>query len=91
MQSPPQIKKPPKGYRNPLKAFFTPPPGKIFHGQLQKDRVMLWGYLGAGFTFGQKDSVFRKECPYIVCVRNGSKLSISAINLHSGASPKSYD
>jgi hypothetical protein len=41
MRSPPQIQKPPKGYRNPLKAFFTPPSGKFFHDFLQKVRVVL--------------------------------------------------
>jgi hypothetical protein len=41
MGSPPQIQKPPKGYRNPLKAFFTPPSGKFFHDFLQKVRVVL--------------------------------------------------
>jgi hypothetical protein len=35
------MQKPPKGYRNPLKAFFTPPSGKFFHDFLQKVRVVL--------------------------------------------------
>jgi hypothetical protein len=41
IRSPPQTKKPPKGYRNPSKAFFTPPSGKFFHDFLQKVRVVL--------------------------------------------------
>jgi hypothetical protein len=39
--SPPQIQKPPKGYRNPSEASFTPPSGKFFHDSLQKVRVVL--------------------------------------------------
>jgi hypothetical protein len=39
--SSPQAQKPPKGCRNPLKAFFTPPSGKFFHDYLQKVRVVL--------------------------------------------------
>jgi hypothetical protein len=39
--SPPQTQKPPKGYRNPSKAYFTPPSGKFFHDFLQKVKVVL--------------------------------------------------
>jgi hypothetical protein len=39
--SPPPINKPPKGYRNPLEASFSPPSGKFFHDFLQKVRVVL--------------------------------------------------
>jgi hypothetical protein len=28
--------KPPKGYKNPSEAFFSPPSGKFFHDFLQK-------------------------------------------------------
>jgi hypothetical protein len=41
MRSPPKTQKPPKGYKNPSEAFFTPPSGKCFHDFLQKVRVVL--------------------------------------------------
>jgi hypothetical protein len=41
IRSPPQKQRPPKGYRNPLKAFFTPPSGQFFHDFLEKVRVVL--------------------------------------------------
>jgi hypothetical protein len=38
-----QIQKPPKGYKNPSEAFFSPPSGKFFHISLQKVKVMYVG------------------------------------------------
>jgi hypothetical protein len=42
MASPPQTQKPPKGYKNPSEAFFTPPSGKFFHNFLQKVKVVFF-------------------------------------------------
>jgi hypothetical protein len=35
------MQKPPKGYKNPSEAAFTPPSGKSSHSSLQKVRVVL--------------------------------------------------
>jgi hypothetical protein len=42
MRSPPKTQKPPKGYKNPSEASFSPPSGKFCHNSLQKVRVVLW-------------------------------------------------
>jgi hypothetical protein len=58
MGSPPQTQKPPREYRNPLKAPFTPPSGKFFHGFLQKARVVLFVILVPGLLAVQRISFF---------------------------------
>jgi hypothetical protein len=59
--SPPQKQKPPKGCRNPLKASFSPPSGKFFHGFLQKVRVVLLVVLVPGLLAVQRIALFEEN------------------------------
>jgi hypothetical protein len=65
--SSPQAQKPPKGYKNPLKASFTPPSGKFFHDFLQKVRVVLLVNLSPDLLRAQRIAVFGENV-YILYV-----------------------
>jgi len=65
--SPHKKQKPPKGYRNPSKAFFTPPSGKFFHDFLQKVRVVQLVSLVPDLLAVQRIALF-EENVYILYV-----------------------
>jgi hypothetical protein len=61
------MQKPPKGYKNPSEASFTPPSGKFFHDYLQKVRVVLLVYLAPNLLTEQRIAFFGENV-YILYV-----------------------